>query len=263
MSWYLNIVSPDWEAIVSDDYQFVMPLTIRQKLGQRYFYKPVFIQFLGIFSNQDITVEIGEEFVQEALKYVKFIDSWFNPGSPFSESEIFTKKQTQVLDLSNDYETIASNYSRSNKNNVKKVRKLGLSVKREFNAEILIQLLKGMYSRKNVEGVVEQDFKNLNEIMKIAESNNLGEYYTVYSGEEVCSVAFFLIWNNRAIYYHAANELGREKRSMFLLVDEFIKDHAGQKLLFDFAGSNIPGVAEWNFGFGAENENFYEVRTMI
>jgi len=260
MSWYLDIVCPGWEAIISDDYKYVMPLTVRKKLGQKYFYKPVFTQFLGIFSSEEIKEEIGQKFVNEVLKHVRFIDNWFNPGNLFSENKFYSKKQTQVLDLSNDYEMIAANYSRSSKNNVKKVRKLELFVQKEYNSEILIPLLKGMYYRKNVEGVVGQDFKNLNEIMLYAQSNNMGEYYTIYSGDKVCSAAFFLNWNGRSIIYHAANELGRQKRSMFFLIDEYIKDHVGQDLLFDFAGSNIPGVAEWNFGFGAENVNFYEVR---
>ena len=31
-SWYLDVVSPNWHALVSDDYNFVFALTWRKKL---------------------------------------------------------------------------------------------------------------------------------------------------------------------------------------------------------------------------------------
>ena len=43
LSWFLDIVSPDWDALVYGDYEVVMPLTYRNKLGVKYLYQPVFI----------------------------------------------------------------------------------------------------------------------------------------------------------------------------------------------------------------------------
>ena len=260
LSWYLDIVSPGWEAIVVDDYTTVMPLTIRKKYGLKYFFKPVFVHFLGVFSAKKIEKVIVQDFISEALKHISFIDNWFNPENEFERSEAFQEKQSQILNLNSDYNTIHSNYSRSNKNNFKKVRNAGLSIDKNFNKDILISLLKGMYSRKNVDGVDEKDFENLGKIMDYALVNNLGEYYTIVYEGIPCSAGFYLKWKNRSIVYHAANELGRKKRSMFLLVDEYIKDHAGQNLSLDFAGSNIPGVADWNTGFGAQNLKFYAIK---
>ncbi len=39
-----------WDALVLDDYQAVMPLTWRSKFGIRYLYQPAFTQQTGIFS---------------------------------------------------------------------------------------------------------------------------------------------------------------------------------------------------------------------
>src|ERR1700692_3437990 len=49
-SWYLDIVSPQWDALVSDDYRAVMPLTWRRKFGVYYLYQPFFTQQLGVFT---------------------------------------------------------------------------------------------------------------------------------------------------------------------------------------------------------------------
>jgi len=260
LSWYLDIVSLNWEALIVGDYEIVMPLTTRKKYGLKYFFKPVFVHFLGVFSAKKIEKVIVQDFISEALNHVSFIDNWFNPENDFEISEAFQEKQSQILNLNSDYETIHSNYSRSNKNNIKKVRNAGLTIEKSFNKEILTEMLIGMYSRKNVDGVKERDFENLKRIMDYAQVNNIGEYYTILFDGVPCSAAFYIKWKNRSIIYHAANELGRKKRSMFLLIDEYIRDHAGQNLTLDFAGSNISGVAEWNFGFGAQNLNFYAIK---
>ena len=45
-SWYLDIVSPDWTALILGDYEVIMPLTYRKKFGVKYLYKPFFAQYL-------------------------------------------------------------------------------------------------------------------------------------------------------------------------------------------------------------------------
>ncbi len=50
-----------------------------------------------------------------------------------------------------------------------------------------------------------------------------------------------------------------ENRSMFKIVDGFIKEHAGSNLFLDFEGSNIPNVARFFAGFGATPEVYQGV----
>jgi hypothetical protein len=59
-SWYLDIVSPHWDALVSDDYSAVMPLTWRRKFGVYYLYQPFFTQQLGVFGDEDQKVRKWE-----------------------------------------------------------------------------------------------------------------------------------------------------------------------------------------------------------
>ena len=261
LSWFLDIVSPNWEAIIIGDYEFLMPLTKKSKLGVSYWNKPVFAQFFGVFFKDKLNKDITLKMIKLALKKVKYVDVWFNPKNEFPESPFFIKRRTQELKLTDTYEKLANNYSRSNKNNLKKALKEGLIINQEPNIEILLKLLKGMYSRKNVEGVRELDFINLKQIYNYSvQSNKIStNCYTLLKDGKHCAAAFFVEWNKRAIIYHAANDVGRKTRAMFVLIDEFIKKHAGQDLILDFAGSNIPGVAEWNEGFGARSLNYYAV----
>ena len=51
LSWWLDTVCPDWDALVEDDYRAVMPLTRDRKFGFDYLYQPYFTQQLGVFSS--------------------------------------------------------------------------------------------------------------------------------------------------------------------------------------------------------------------
>jgi len=59
------------------------------------------------------------------------------------------------------------------------------------------------------------------------------------------------------IVYTALNENGRDVGAMFGIIDKYLKENAGDDLIFDFAGSNIYGVKYRNLGFGARNETYY------
>ncbi|HEU4717664.1 MAG TPA: hypothetical protein VFU15_07515, partial [Bacteroidia bacterium] len=49
-SWYLDVVSPGWEALADEKYETVMPLTWAKKMSVRYLRTPFFVQQLGVFS---------------------------------------------------------------------------------------------------------------------------------------------------------------------------------------------------------------------
>jgi hypothetical protein len=54
----------------------------------------------------------------------------------------------------------------------------------------------------------------------------------------------------------ASTPEGKKNQAMFLLVDDALREKAGSGLVYDFAGSNLPGISYFNQGFGA-NESFY------
>ena len=73
-SWYLDIVCDEWDALVSDNYETVFPLTFRKKFGIWYLYQPFFTQQLGIFSIRHITPQIVEEFLAAIPAKYKFAE---------------------------------------------------------------------------------------------------------------------------------------------------------------------------------------------
>jgi preprotein translocase subunit SecB len=259
LSWYLDIVSPNWNALVTDEYEIIMPLPSKIKFGNSILYQPIFAHQLGIFSINHIEEEDVDLFISEAIKNYKFTDIKLNNQNPAPQKKHFNKRQTQTLDLNKSYSEIALNYNRSLKSNLAKSKKTEFIFTQCENAYILIHTMREMYNRKNVEGVKDNDFKNLTRIIDYSIAAGIGKMYCVNFGDKVCSIMFVLTWQNRAYTFYGTSALGREKRSLVSLMDYYIQKNAGKKLVLDFCGSNIPGVAKWNFGFGAQNQFYYGV----
>jgi hypothetical protein len=259
LSWYLDIVSPNWNALVTDDYEIIIPLPSITKFGYGILYQPIFAHQLGVFSKKQIAEEEVDLFISEAIKNYKFIDIKLNNQNPAPQKKYFNKRQTQTLDLNKSYSEIAQNYNRSLKSNLAKSRRTEFVFTQCENPSLLIENMREMYNRKNIEGVKDNDFKNLSKIIDYSIAAGIGRLYCANFDDQVCSIMFVLTWQNRAYTFYGTSALGREKRSLVALMDYYIQENVGKKLVLDFCGSNIPGVAEWNIGFGAQNNVYYGV----
>ncbi|MGZ8510263.1 MAG: hypothetical protein ACXWWA_07800, partial [Chitinophagaceae bacterium] len=62
-SYYLDHMAKQWDALVLDDYEAVMPLTWNRKYGIAYLYQPFLTAQLGVFG-QDISAELLASFLQ-------------------------------------------------------------------------------------------------------------------------------------------------------------------------------------------------------
>jgi uncharacterized protein YlbG (UPF0298 family) len=70
-SWYLDIVADNWDVLVLNDYEAVMPVPWKQKYFIKYVTQPFFCQQLGIFSKEKFTKETQEEIIKMIPK--KFV----------------------------------------------------------------------------------------------------------------------------------------------------------------------------------------------
>src|SRR5690606_37392547 len=82
-SFYLDIVSPGWDALIAGDYEFIMPLTPRKKIGIAYLAQPAFTQQLGIFSKKNIEPKTILNFITLARSKFKFAELMFNFANEF------------------------------------------------------------------------------------------------------------------------------------------------------------------------------------
>ena len=61
----LMLFRPGWEALISENYEYIMPLPVKSKYKIPYLVQPILTQQLGIFSKNKINENIIEEFIKE------------------------------------------------------------------------------------------------------------------------------------------------------------------------------------------------------
>ncbi|MGC1391678.1 MAG: hypothetical protein WA816_11625, partial [Bacteroidales bacterium] len=109
-SWYLDIMSPGWQALVDDDYDSVFPVPGFSRFGIQYISTPVFLQQLGVFSPDKPVSTAIVEFLDYMPDFFKFIDLCIGQKIDMEGYKIYEKVNFE-LDLSKPYETIVSYFS--------------------------------------------------------------------------------------------------------------------------------------------------------
>lgn len=255
MSWYLDIVSPMWDAIVEEDYITVIPVTKKRKYLIEYLVQPVFAQQLGIFGN-NIPNETIKDFYIEVFKRYRFLRinlNYLNQG--ITDFEHVTLKNNYILELNKDYEITKKKYNKSNLNNIIKSENNYLVCKKdnEFNNFYEFVCLNYPYKYKS------SDYTKLQNLLSEFQKRQIGTIYSVYDSQNTrLASALFIEYNNRIIYmFSSQTSKGRENKATFYLIDYYIRENSNKQLILDFEGSNIEGIASFFKGFGAINQPYY------
>lgn len=257
-SWYLDTVSENWSALVVDDYRFVMPVVWKKKAGMKYIYQPFYTQQLGVFSKEYVDPELIRKMLRILYKKFRFAGINFNSKNLVGEGAPFTvdDKSNYVLTLDRDYETHSSLYSNNARRNINKSLELSDIIERGLPVGELVRLKKD----NDVIQRSEEDYRWMVDLFETIMQKDAGRIYAIRSGSEISAAAFFAFCKTRAIYLlSASSQEGKEQRGMFRIVDAFIKDFAGSGMILDFEGSNIPSVARFFGGFGAQPEIYQGV----
>jgi len=248
-TWYLDIVSPNWEALVTEDYEYIMPLPVKHRYGLPYLVQPILTQQLGIFSKQLIDENVVQHFIKELPSFSYELN--LNEQNFHSNAVAFPN---YILNLNQPYEKIASYYSKNTQRNIDKSTKLKLNVKIGIQQDVFLSFYYSV--NKNFISAQQSVVKELIE-KGIAE--NAMTLYGVYSSENNLIAALCIMYSTHRITYllPISNSEGKATSAMFLLIDKLIHEKAGCNCILDFEGSSIEGIARFYKGFGAKNQPYY------
>jgi hypothetical protein len=251
-SWYLNIVCPGWEALIAGDYEFVMPIPVKRKYHLPYVVQPYFTQQLGVFSKNPVNEEILKQFIKSIPYYSYQLN--LNEQNKNSEIEVLPN---YILNLNTAYNLIASKYSKNTQRNIEKAHKNSLTIDTELNSSDFIEFYK--VTQKNYQQGQGEILRQLIEAGKVNQSINL---FGIRNKEnELIAALCILISSNRMTYLLPASNIeGKKTSAMFLLIDKIIRQNAEKKIILDFEGSQIEGIARFYKGFGAENQPYFMVK---
>jgi hypothetical protein len=260
-SWYLDKMSEQWDALIANDYETVMPLTRNKKYGIHYLYQPYFCATLGVFSKKEITNEMLNSFLGAVPNQFRYWDIYLNSKNLFALKDFpMTERVNYVLALGAGYETISSNYRTNLKRNIKKAVESNLIVKEEIPISDIIQLAKETMQR--ISDISTDHFNRFKKATEEAAKHEKIETFGIYSpAQELLASAVFLFSHQRWYYLLVGNHPnGKTLGASHYLVDRFIQRHAGENAILDFEGSDIRNLAFFYSSFGATEERYPALR---
>ncbi len=257
-SWYLDIVHEEWEALVENDYERVMPLPVSRKYGINYMLQPYFVQQLGVFSTKRLNPDVIKKFVDNIPDHIKYVYINLNSFNKFTNGDFkLTSNLNHIQDLIKEYPIIAKKYSTNTKRNLKKSLKYNLSLMKNIKPEAVINLFQNNKG-KQLEKWGNQHYQKLSRLMYSAVYKGKGMVYGVFTeSNQLCAGAFFVKSNNRLIFlFSGSDEIAKETAAMTFLIDSVIKEFSPSQLVMDFEGSNDSNLARFYKGFGAKEVEY-------
>jgi hypothetical protein len=258
-SWYLDIMSPGWEALIDDDYDSVFPIPGRTVFGVKYVATPIFLQQLGAFSPDKPASLALQEFLEFIPDFYRLIDLCV--GQKFDcDGFKITEKSNYVLDLSHPYEKLSLDFTSHCKRNIEAALKNKSGIETDIKPDELIDLFirnKG----KEIKGIKGRDYQRLRNLMNFCIKNKKGRIIGVRNGRNNLIYGMFIVETHgtKTLLFIVNTPQSREKRTGYYVLNELIKEFSSTRTILDFAGSSIPGVASFMESFGSVNRPFYRI----
>ena len=262
LSWYLDIVHPNWNALIENDYERVMPLTNSKKFGLSYMFQPFFVQQLGVFSTSQLSQDDVDNFINAIPQQYLLTQYRLNSYNKVDyNSDIIVKHRNVELDLIYDYQYLYNNYNNNTKRNLVKAEAAGLSINNNINPEIIINLFRNNRG-KDVKHWKDKEYNRLLELINTAISQEC--CFTIGINDldnNTIAGAVFMHSHDRIIFlFSGSDEAHKDKHALTMLLDNVIREFSETQYTLDFEGSDNDGLARFYKGFGGAEVFYPEVK---
>mgnify|MGYP000111586694 CR=1 FL=1 len=243
-SWYLDACAKNWGAIISDDYNTIVPIAYNNKLGVKQMYQAQFTREIDIFGNEFNWKE-ALEFLSKDFKAIQFRNS---------NKEILDdndERKNQWLSLREELK-----FSTNAKRLIKKADKQ-FDYRSEKDPKQLLDLFKSTAFQK-IDSINEDDLQRLENLMKSAIKLGHGDLISVYENNEFVGAGFFLLDKKRVTYLKSASsEKAKKEGAMYGLINHAITKFKADYETLDFGGSDVESVANFYKKFGSSDRSYY------
>ena len=246
LSWVLDILHPNWDALVYLNYEAFMPIPKAQKYGLTYVFQPKFIRSLSIFNE----VEGQRELILEAFKETY---SLVNINLDFELKESNSNGVFQKLSIPSSCELLHNVYST---NAIRVISKLDIEIEYKliYDAGTFINFFKKI---KNIKSLKSNSYNKLHQLINECIKRKNGKLIAAFYKGEMIACGFFIFFQKQVYFMKGTvNKLGREKGALYGLINHVLMSATGRFDNFDFIGSNDKGVAGFYRKFGAQNFSY-------
>lgn len=271
LSWYLDIVSPGWAALVKEEqghYVAVLPLPVHRKFGIRYLKQPLFAQQLGLFYLETPTAADWKEITHLLSKQFRFITQYtFNTGNtallqtecPDVTRAIFT---TYHLSLLPAYPQLVAGYKPNRRWRLNQARRRGLQLERSTDIDLLVRIFAENTASKIYEVIGEAyEYRLLRALYTATSQRGLAHMWQARTAtSEVSAIILLFRFKKQFTYiFNASTAVGKKTGAISVLLDNIFRTHAGQALCFDFEAPEVANVAHFYSSFGSQPAPFLAI----
>jgi hypothetical protein len=254
-SWYLDIVADNWDVLVLNDYEAVMPVPWKQKYFIKYVTQPFFCQQLGVFARKKISKELVLDFIQNIPNKFFRISLQLNAENNI-DGEKLVKKNNYVLALNKTSEALIAGFSNNRKRDLKKAIASSLIIDEDISVKEFFKfylLNDKFYDKHNsIKNVLENILQIRNGSLKL---------YGIRSNGVLISCVLLLDDMKRVTYLVPVhNNLSKKNGAMTLLITTIIRKFQNSDYILDFEGSMVNGVASFYKSFGAEINQYQQIK---
>ena len=250
---YLDHLADNWTGIVLNDYEQVMPVPWRMKFGIRYSYEIPFLQQLGIFCGKKIPDE--KMFLKALFSVCRYGDYPFNFGNFIGETKAFVNF---ILPLDRTYEDLSKRFSGDVIQNIRRAAAHDLDYE---NGEIdeAVFLYKKLYGKQS--GITDEHFEKFRKLcFFIGKNDKIIVRKVCSAGGSLLAIALLPVDKMRM--YNVMNSTlpeGKTAEANYYLLSRLWMEFEATGLIFDFEGSDIPGVKEFYRKFGGVNQPYQKL----
>lgn len=253
-AWYLDsLTKKQWECWIYSDYEAVMPVPLQYIFGIKFVTQPIYCQQLGVFYKEEISDELFQTFEKKLHKY-RVRAYHFNEENTERYQPKGEKRVNQLVDLNHNYEEIQQKFGKDRLKDIRRNEKLNLTLEESLDLDTFLNLRDKYYNDLNQ----YSDNRSTEKFIQILKNKKKEKSYTLLnSSKEVIAICIFLNSDDRKILILSVRNKEIEPKGAFAyMIAMIMKNNEKKKLIFDFEGSSIKGISNFNKSFGAKRKFF-------
>lgn len=255
-SWYLDWVSPNWEALVYGDYEAIWPIFPSKKWRFSYSTRPYGTQSTGPFAKIPLSDDLLKAFLEKAMSLVQYAEFFIAPGVQLPKPLASESLSNFTLSLNQSYEALRSGYSKQIKRNLKKAEATSVELDSWVSVEEASKLWQRDIMPKTK--IQPEQWQGLVRLLEFCHYQKRARILAVRDEyNQLVAAQIWVVWMGRStLLLNASNSWAKDHGITTWLIDTHIKEHIGKAHIIDFEGSSIPGLARFYSGFGSTDHPF-------
>ncbi len=227
-TWYIDLVCDNWEGLVLNDYEAVMPLPIKRLLGVQLVYRPSLMPYSGVINQ----VPIDSETIWQMLRRIPYFNSEIVLNAhnklPIRQKRRCSSYRYLVLDLISDIGRIERHFSKDVLAVSRMYREKRLTVVRDLNV--------GDYMRfvKETNADLELEPNRLQQMMAYALRYKSAGMYAAYDERNRIIAGAFLLKSNGSLSLMHCVAKDKALSGVKAIIYHILKNNAGANLILEF-----------------------------